>query len=194
MRWLRSKDDSGDWPSFFAKELFLRPLLHKTMAEKASTITQISCPLHNPDDAPGGLRVFPIGIPPWSAQSAPDRSTIRQAVSDALKSQQRDPLVGWHGNEPLCLTITALVPSTGRRKDTDNLVKGLLDALQGYLYGNDGQVDCLNVRRVPYAGTTGCYFVTAGPILPWDSDVVCDDGRAPHLLFGLVPWPTTKCP
>jgi Holliday junction resolvase RusA-like endonuclease len=33
--------------------------------------------------------------------------------------------------EPLCLTIVSLVPSATTRKDVDNLVRGLLDSMQG---------------------------------------------------------------
>jgi Endodeoxyribonuclease RusA len=46
-------------------------------------------------------------------------------------------------------------------KDADNLVKGLLDSMQGVLYLNDRLVQCLTSRRIEYAGPAGHYVVSA---------------------------------
>lgn len=101
------------------------------------------------------------------------------------KNTQLEP---W-GDSPLCLTVTALVARTCIRKDVDNLIKGLLDARQGYLYANDRQVQCLSVRRMEYAGSSGHYLVHAIPMPAWTDDVIFDDPARPQLLSGQVAWP-----
>ncbi|PZS36376.1 MAG: hypothetical protein DLM61_00320 [Pseudonocardiales bacterium] len=66
------------------------------------------------------------------------------------------------------------------------MVKGLLDAMQGYLYPDDELVQCLTVRRLEYAGAQGHYLVNAMPVAAWTHDVVVDDAARPSLLSGHV--------
>jgi hypothetical protein len=76
---------------------------------------------------------------------------------------------------PICLSIVSVVPRQLKRKDVDNLVKGLLDAMEGVLYPNDGAVQCMTSRRMDYSGPAGHYIVSARSVLPWLADVVFDD-------------------
>jgi len=169
-----------------AKRSLLTPLLHQTIPVKASTLTQLGCRVCVPDELAGPpLSVtFPIGIEPWSAQSQTGKVAIRQAVNDALRNKDASPQPwGW---SPVCLSIGAVVPRALRRKDVDNLVKGLLDAMEGFLYPDDGLVQCLTVRRFEYAGNRGHYIVHALPIPLWTHDVVVDNPTPMELLSGDV--------
>lgn len=61
--------------------------------------------------------------------------------------------------------------------------------MQGYLYANDRQVQCLSVRRMEYAGSSGHYLVHAIPMPACTDDVIFDDPAPPQLLSGQVAWP-----
>jgi len=47
---------------------------------------------------------------------------------------------------PVDMTIVA-VPPDGKRRDIDNILKALLDALQGLLYHNDNQIVHLEITK-----------------------------------------------
>jgi hypothetical protein len=63
--------------------------------------------------------------------------------------------------------------------DVDNLAKGVLDALQGVVYRDDRQVQCLTSRRVSYDGPKGAYLIRATAVEPWDVDVIHDSAQPP---------------
>jgi Holliday junction resolvase RusA-like endonuclease len=51
-------------------------------------------------------------------------------------------------NERLCVAVLFAMRASVKRTDVDNMAKTLLDAMQGYAYANDGQVDHLDVIRL----------------------------------------------
>lgn len=66
----------------------------------------------------------------------------RQTVNRILRNSRTQPMVG-----RLSATIFAFPPDA-RRRDLDNLLKSLLDAMQhGRAYADDGQIDCLMIER-----------------------------------------------
>ncbi|MBU4214916.1 MAG: RusA family crossover junction endodeoxyribonuclease [Actinobacteria bacterium] len=161
----------GRWPS-------LQAALYGDVRQKASFLTQRGCGLCHVDADATPLAVyFAIPIEPWSSQSRSDRRVIRDSVMKHLaeKSLTKMP---W-GDRPICATVASVISVRGRRKDADNLVKGLLDAMQGFLYSNDGQIQCLTSRRFEYAGSRGYYLVAARPVLPVTEDVIFDDPAPP---------------
>lgn len=89
----------------------------------------------------------------------------------------------------MCVSVVSLLPLARRRIDVDNVVKGLLDSLQGVLYDNDQRIQCLTSRRVDYNGPTGGYFIAARAVWPWDADVVVDDGAPPRFTTPRVRLP-----
>lgn len=187
LRWTRRPAEGGE-AILFNRQLQATPVLYGTVAEKASISAQLGCRIHHAGDVQTGpVITFPVGIEPWSAQSDPEKVAVREAVTAAVcaKGSQLLPF----DDLPLCMTITALVARASPRKDVDNLVKGLLDAMQGYLYANDSQIQCLTVRRMEYAGAHGHYIVHVTPAVPVTSDVIFDTPTPPILASGQVPWP-----
>jgi hypothetical protein len=94
---------------------------------------------------------------------------------------------GWdnvYEDGPVCLQVVSVVSAARRTIDVDNIVKGLLDAMQGVLYADDSQVQCLTSRRMTYDGPTGYYLLRANAVHPFGADVVCDDGKPPIILSG----------
>ena len=69
---------------------------------------------------------------------------FRKEVCDLLVPMQGDRFEG-----RLAVRILACPPDA-RRRDLDNIMKALLDALEhGGVYRDDGQIDCLFVERGP---------------------------------------------
>jgi len=184
LSWIRGMRGTDDFPMFRVKELAMTSHLHATVGEKASNITQMGCRVHRPFAAVGQPAAvnFPIDVDPWSAQSRSTKVAIREAVQEELRARNIHSSP-W-GTSPLCLTVTAIVARQSRRKDVDNLVKGLLDALVHHLYEDDDQIQCLTVRRLEYAGSHGYYLVHAIPVLEPDYDVIFDDPEPPRILVG----------
>ena len=183
--WLRGLRGTGRHPMFRVVDQQSRLLASLSVPEKASRVVQApcnSCETIVASDGSLPLSVtFPINVEPWSSQSWGERVIIRNAVTRELaRSGRHKP----YTNGPLCVSVVSLVPLARRQKDVDNLVKGLLDSLQGILYEDDNQIQCLTSRRLPTRGTRGNYLVSADAVHPWSSDVVYDDGRAPYIATG----------
>lgn len=75
----------------------------------------------------------------------------RTLISRAGRAYRRRVVRSVYGrqpmNGPLAVEIDAHPPDR-RRRDTDNLLKGVLDALQhAGLYGDDSQIEDLHIRR-----------------------------------------------
>lgn len=145
-----------------------------TLAEKAGSVVQAQCLACEPVNDPAmPTLITVVDVEPWSSQSATERALIRETVNDRLRQQgTRTP---W--TSPVCLSVVSLVPISSRMKDVDNLVKGLLDSLEGVLYNNDRQIQCLTSRRVDYPGGEGYYLLRVSAVHPWGADVVIDDGQ-----------------
>ena len=124
---------------------------------------------------------FPIQVRPWSAQSSQCNSEIKAAVNDELRCRSWCSPVS---DIPFCIGIVALVPRSSRRKDCDNLAKGILDAMEGIVYVNDSQIQCLTVRRMECSGNVGIYLIRADALEPWGCDVINDSNVSPIVLSG----------
>lgn len=154
-------------PIFMVKQHRMRLLAALSPAEKPGPLVQLDCgSCEVVADANGhAARMFPIEVDPWSAQVDGARNRrLKDAVTTMLKTHYRgEPTATF----PMCVSVVSLVPQSHRRKDADNLLKGLLDSLASVAYENDAQIQCLTSRRVEYAGQTGLYFVKLRAVRAW---------------------------
>lgn len=191
-RWLRDLRGTGSAPILMTPARTLRVAVAGSLPEKASLLAQTTCPACEvlvTDEGKFPLFInFPIQVDPWAAQSFPRKTQLREAVKRELGGGRFNS--PWPG--PLCVTIVAVVARGSRRKDVDNLAKGLLDSMEGVVYSNDRQVQCLSSRRVEYAGVVGYYLVRVRAVRLWTDDVVFDDPTSPVIGSGArVQWPTS---
>jgi Holliday junction resolvase RusA-like endonuclease len=120
--------------------------LYEDTAAKMSWLHQrpcLVCPLG--DEIP--LHTFPVGVPPWSHQCAPEVGrALRRAIdaSPTYREHFRNRVA--HG--PVCMRIVFVLGEGATMKDCDNMAKGLLDAFQGLLYVDDKQVEHLDLIKV----------------------------------------------
>jgi Holliday junction resolvase RusA-like endonuclease len=181
--WLRGLRAYEPFPTYIVSGRHVKLAVSLSLVEKAAGLVQHWCTACQVIVRPNGeipFQVsFPIPVTPWSAQSSKRRAAIRQGVHEALRAR------GYftpRADDGICLSIVSLVPRSAPVKDTDNLIKGLLDSMQGILYVDDKQVQCLTSRRVEYGGLVGMYFVSARAVSPWDADVVYDDPTPPRVV------------
>jgi len=176
--WLRGLHADEPSPTFIVADRMLKGAAASSISAKAGTVYQARCGacelLINDDGTIARAVRFPIDVEPWARQSHPKAVELRDAVREALIDR------GWHvpyTSGPMCVSILAIVPHSSSMKDVDNLVKGLLDSMQGVLYKDDKQIQCLTSRRMEYSGRIGHYLVRADAVHPWGADVVWDDGQ-----------------
>lgn len=170
--WLRSQQDDAIAGLGMTRPLSRRFLVNTTTSDKASRLVQIACPTCGPRQ-----RHFPVDVDPWSAQSSKLKVAIREGVTTQLAGGNGDRSMPMLPAGSVCLSIVAVVPMAGGRgrKDVDNLVKGLIDAMSGIIYTDDAQVQCLTVRRLEYSGTRGHYMVGVRQAEDFSDDVIYDD-------------------
>ena len=155
------------------KKQYTKPLIFPDAVQKASWLQQAPCLTCIPDDSRTPLAVsFAIRTRPFSAQSlsAEDLRTVKRKVTERVQSrllQSND----W-GNLPLCVRVVAVVGQSDPSKDIDNMVKGILDALQGSIYRNDGHISHLSIDRFRHAGHEGCYLLSVRPVREALADVI----------------------
>lgn len=184
--WFKLNSKKENFHLFDIRELigFTRQIINGTLQEKAIHIGQHSCRICDVVmDENSNMPLnhsFPIPIDPWSAQSSSNNTNIRKAVYSELRNYS----INCCTNYPICINIVALVSQSSRKKDVDNIAKGLLDSMEGIVYKNDSQVQCLQVRRLEYAGSIGYYSVSVRAVYPWDIDVIYNSSKAPKIGYG----------
>ncbi|ROS58349.1 Holliday junction resolvase RusA-like endonuclease [Frigoribacterium sp. PhB160] len=171
--WLRAQDDLLALSTLGMTRLLSRGfLVHTTTSSKATRLVQFACPTCGPRE-----RHFPVDVDPWSAQANKLKVAIREGVTTQLAKGHGGRSMPMIPSGPVCLSIVAVVPMAGGRvkKDVDNLVKGLIDAMSGIIYNNDDQVQCLTVRRLEYSGTRGHYMVGVRRAENLSDDIIDED-------------------
>jgi Holliday junction resolvase RusA-like endonuclease len=91
---------------------------------------------------------FFLRISPSSHQSNTTemRRAFRLAIQEDLERKGFD--FSDFYNSRLCVALTFVMANGKTKNDVDNLAKNLLDALQGFAYRNDQQIDHLDLLRV----------------------------------------------
>lgn len=149
-----------------------RPLIFEDLARKVGWLQQVPCRTCIPADIQPFSISFSIRVRPFTAQSlkAPQLKSLKTKITAYMAS--RDWNLGVWSNYEVCIAIVAIMPERERRKDVDNIVKGLLDTMEGSIYTNDRLVQHLSVRRVLHEGSDGWCKVHVMPVRDARADVV----------------------
>lgn len=164
------------------------PLVHPDLASKISWLSQAPCPTCLYDMTAKPLSAnFGVYVRPFSAQSIKGAGKLGR-IKDAIRSDLQRRGTGWfdpntfeHGN--FCVNVVAVLPKAAKIMDPDNMIKGLLDSMQGAIYENDRQVQHVASHRVIHGGTISYYSVDVTPVTDISADVV-DDVLRIKLLGG----------
>jgi len=121
-----------------------RHIVFPDLAGKFDYMMQRPCLLCLPYQRVQYIR-FQLHTPPVSRQ-VERQAAFKLAVQDYLKRVNHD--FSDFFDSRLCIAVTFALKAGGQVSDVDNMTKTLLDALQGYAYRNDSQVDHLDLVRL----------------------------------------------
>lgn len=179
--WLHAQDDAMPVYNELGHSIALlhqkvqrtKPLIQPDVASKANWLQQAPCLSCLYDEAsPVSPVFFPLRVRPFSPQSmrSSNLKRLKQLISESMEGRLTTS-GDWTGVS-VCFNVVAVVGAGQRLKDVDNMVKGLLDALQGHLYLNDDQIAHLSVHRLRHGGDDGFYLMSARPVLNPLADVI----------------------
>jgi Endodeoxyribonuclease RusA len=164
-------DDTGHGMALLATRE--GPLIHPGVSEKIGYLQQASCSTCLLDESRSPIAIsFGVRTRPFSAQSlgADELRVLKERIADRMAGKF-STIDDWQGAE-LCVTVVCALGAGDRQKDADNMVKGLLDALQGSVYANDTSIAHLSVIRIRQEGNEGFYALGASPALKPLDDVI----------------------
>jgi Holliday junction resolvase RusA-like endonuclease len=152
----------------------IRCLIYPDAAAKANYLHQAACITCIPDPQRHPRRVsFSVRTRPFSAQSLPSENLrlIKQKVRSSMQQRFGDLEASWRDTD-VCIRLIAVMGRDDAKEDADNIVKGLLDALQGSVYSNDAAICHLTIDRFRHEGNEGFYLASATPVKDPLSDVI----------------------
>jgi hypothetical protein len=153
---IRSQVEGGASLYHYVRTLGRFPL-YEDVAAKMGWLHQHPCPV-----CPVGDEVrpatFPIGVPPWSHQCAPEVGRALRGAIDSSPSY-RDKFKDRVAQGPVCMRIVFVLAEAATMKDCDNMAKGVMDAFQGLLYVNDEQVEHLDLLKAHHSPGSSGYIL-----------------------------------
>lgn len=121
-----------------------RQIMLPSLAIKFDYLIQRPCFVCMPYEKVKYIRFF-LHTDPVSRQA--DRQLAFKKAVQAYLSRVNHDFTDFY-NERLCVAVVFAMRASVKRTDVDNMAKTLLDAMQGYAYANDGQVDHLDLIRL----------------------------------------------
>jgi Holliday junction resolvase RusA-like endonuclease len=122
----------------------MRQIVLPSLAIKFDYIMSRPCficmPYQEVDHTRFFLRTDPVSL------QADRQSAFKKAVKAHLAERNEDYSDFY--NERLCVAVLFVMRGNSRATDVDNMAKPLLDALQGFAYHNDKQIDHLDTVRL----------------------------------------------
>jgi hypothetical protein len=149
------------------------PLIHPGVSEKIGYLQQTTCRTCLSDVSRSPLAIaFAVRTRPFSAQSlgAEDLRVLKERIAERMAGRF-ETIDAWEGAE-LCVTVVRAIGARDRQEDADNMVKGLLDALQGNVYVNDTAIAHLSVTKIRQETDEGFYAIGVAPVLDPLDDVI----------------------
>lgn len=124
-----------------------RWVMYPDITDKARVLMQRRCHICNIYRESDFILFF-LRMPPRSHQSTDTklRNAFTQAISDDLTRKGFD--FSDFYDSRLCVAVTFVMANGRRKNDSDNLAKNLLDALQGFAYADDEQIEHLDLLRL----------------------------------------------
>jgi Holliday junction resolvase RusA-like endonuclease len=123
------------------------PAYSTSLSSKVSRLAQFHCPICATKEGLFPVYVIPIRIRPVSkqAQDSRMRGAFERAIRFRFSDGRTQP---FSAEKSICLLIVFVVHATKAQKDLDNMAKALIDAVKLVLFGDDRQIDHLNIIRI----------------------------------------------
>jgi Holliday junction resolvase RusA-like endonuclease len=127
---------------------------------------------------------LPISVPPWSHQSQA-KYTVAFKAALANRAGNLPPLIASKDGR-FCVRILFVLSASASLKDCDNMAKGFLDAMQGYLYLNDNQIDHLEIMRIISDSTSGYILIRCMETTAFLQNDLVDEASSHATILGTL--------
>jgi Holliday junction resolvase RusA-like endonuclease len=144
----RAVQENPEFRGLHAERTILRFVMHPDLADKFFLLMQRKCDMCGRFERFQTI-MFMLHTRPVSRQVS-TQAAFKRAIADYLRRVEHDFTDFYDAR--LCVAITFILARGNRVADIDNLAKTLLDALQGYAYRNDDQIDHLDLLRFSSGG------------------------------------------
>jgi Holliday junction resolvase RusA-like endonuclease len=169
--WLNQNEDL--YGLFYRKRTALVPVFSPSLSSKVFSLAQFHCPICATKAGLFPVHVIPIRIPPVSKQAIGQKPKRRAAFERAIRHRFRDTETPFEPNWSICLLIVFVVKGKGVQKDLDNMAKAIIDATKNVLFGDDRQIDHLNIIRIKSPDEEFVYLNIRQTTLNQHEDVLC---------------------
>lgn len=144
----RTVRDNPGFRGLHIERTILRFVMYSDLADKFFLLMQRKCDMCGRFERFQTIMFF-LHTRPVSRQVS-THAAFKKAIADYLRRVKHDFTDFYDAR--LCVAITFILASGSKVADVDNLAKTVLDALQGYAYRNDDQIDHLDLLRFSSGG------------------------------------------
>jgi Holliday junction resolvase RusA-like endonuclease len=145
--WLNKNADTF-LPHYFRRRQVQVPVFSPTLSSKISGLAQFHCPICDTKVGQFPVETIPIRISPVSKQAIGKKPKLRAAFERAIRHRFSGRAASFSPDQSICLLIVFVVSKKGAQKDLDNMAKAIIDATKSVLFGDDRQIDHLNIIRI----------------------------------------------
>lgn len=147
VKWLDQNTETF-FSHYYRRRSSLVPAFSPSLTAKISALAQFNCPICATKDGLFPVHKIPIRITPVSKQAISQTPKKRAAFERAIRHRFKDHKTPFPPDRAICLLIVFVVKTKGAQKDLDNMAKAIVDALKNVLFGDDRQIDHLNIIRI----------------------------------------------
>ena len=137
-------------PHLFRRAEVAVPKYSASLSAKISALDQFHCPICATLEDIGPSSTLRVRMPPESKQALKKKKKkgMTNALAKALCARFAGSTAALPVDLSICLMIVFVVSHARPTKDLDNMAKATIDAVKGVLFGDDRQIDHLNILRI----------------------------------------------
>jgi Holliday junction resolvase RusA-like endonuclease len=158
--------------AFTRKRQTIVPAYSPSLSAKINALAQFHCPICATKDGLFPIKTIPIRISPVSKQAIRQKPKMLAAFERAVRDRFKDAAASFSHDKSICLLIVFVVRAKGAQKDLDNMAKAIIDAVKKVLFGDDRQIDHLNIIRIKSPDEEYVYLNIRETLLNSHSDVL----------------------
>lgn len=147
VRWLNQNAETYS-SYYYRRRPTLVPAFSPSLDAKISSLAQFNCPICRTEEGLFPIYNIPIRITPVSKQAISQTPKKRAAFERAIRHRFMEHKTPFPPDSAICLLIVFVVKAKGVQKDLDNMAKAIVDAIKNVLFGDDRQIDHLNILRI----------------------------------------------
>ncbi|MFZ2725775.1 MAG: RusA family crossover junction endodeoxyribonuclease [Methylococcaceae bacterium] len=169
--WL-NKNSNTLFPYYYRRRSVAISIFSPDLSSKVLSIAQFHCPICQTESNKTPIHIIPIRISPVSKQAISKQKGMRVAFERAIRDYFKDKTTPFSSDKSICLLIVFVVKQKGIQKDLDNMAKAMIDSIKTILFGDDRQIDHLNIIKIKSPDEEYVYLNIRETILNTHHDVL----------------------